>query len=212
MRSKTRSGSASLCDPESRALSLICFVLSVVSSCKGNSLKVTDGSALSREGGSSIEDSQTSVGSSCGGTAQVTGTTPVGPFPGTFAFAQVAGPYCSNPGSLYVSISDLSSTPFVSSVLSFVVALPQGADPNLIIGQSTVDVEVSMHGLGSNGWTATKGTVTITAASNPLVAISNPDGSVVGAVSGTVSLVQDGFSLAGSFQSPYCSQYVCSSP
>jgi hypothetical protein len=149
-----------------------------------------------------------SVAISCGGTALVTGDTPGGVFNADTVYAVVDAVSCSRPGSIGVSISNSAFT----TTLGFTVYLQPGASVSSFLGTSAVTAAVFMPTLPQHGSALTQGTVTLTIADDPLAAIANPDGAVTGIVAGTVTFVQDGFSLSGSFQSPYCSQNVCSSP
>jgi hypothetical protein len=148
------------------------------------------------------------IAPSCGGTSQVTGDTPGGLFSSDTAYAFVDEATCYRPGSIGVQISNAAYT----LTLAFSIDLQTGASSDSLLGPNTVTASVSMPTLPQHGYATTQGTVILVVAADPLAAIANPDGAVTGMVSGTVSFMQDGFSLSGSFQSPYCRQNACSSP
>ena len=175
--------------------SWLCLI--VLMGCKGTTPPPVEGGA-----GQDVAR----VASSCSGTAQVSGSTPVGLFTVNTIYVQVDSSSCENPGSIRVQIVNEAFTEGVS----FGILLQRDSGVGSILGQIPIDVGVFAPGLPSHGSVQTQGTLTLTAVDDPRIVDLNEGDTPVGGLSGTIELSQDGFSLSGSFQSPYCSLNICS--
>ena len=127
----------------------------------------------------------------CGGTVDATGTTPDGPFVAASIWARYD--FCTG-GDLYAVLRDASDRP-----LQLVSRLPPPPDGGTEIVPQTVAVAATLVPADGSAATTTTGKLTIVSANVPWTA----DGAA-GGLTATFDLTNDGFSLAGSFSSPYC--------
>jgi hypothetical protein len=134
-------------------------------------------------------DAQVATPPSCGGSVDATGQSPDGPFVGSVVYVS----FTDTCQAIFVSVYDVSQ-PLWSS---FDMALPTGAEAGMDLNLNGTTVDVVFGGAALQ----TSAVVDVTA-SDPFAA---PDaGGSWGSVQGTFSLSLDGFSITGSFSSPYC--------
>ena len=131
----------------------------------------------------------------CGGSVTATGTTPEGTFTGTMVSSRYGA--CD---SVLVTIGD----PTDQLSLSFSVQLHTADGGTVATGTETVIVD-----LHDNQGRTTSTLTTETTSADDVYARESldggaPDGGPQGQIAGTFKLSQDGFSIEGTFSTPYC--------
>jgi len=131
----------------------------------------------------------------CGGTVDAKGGTPSGAFGGTDVHLRVVF-VCRR---IDVTVTDLTT----GDVLAF--SLRPSVDGGVL---SLVGQQVVTAAFAAGGTTlTTTTTVNVTMADDPFA--GNANAPPTGHMEGTFTLAQDGFSISGSFSSPYCMNYTC---
>ena len=134
----------------------------------------------------------------CGGTVEATGTTPAGTFTASTIWAQYY------PCGIDVSFSIRDAGGLSLQLRSRVRLADGGAD--LAMETDTANATLTAPAPSPSTW-MTSGTVTIASGNNP--GRYDYDAGTRPGITGTFALTDDGFSLSGSFSTPYCWLDVC---
>jgi hypothetical protein len=152
-------------------------------------------------------------GANCGGTVDVTGTSPEGPFTGTSVYAQVS----INSSSCRQSLEFLVGDAATGSAFEFQLRVDtvDGGAP-VPLGKTSAIVAFSGRSNNDAGlFQATTGaTIDITAADSPPFArceqaLGDPIDLGTGNIAMTIMMTQDGFTMAGTLSTPFCSCSAC---
>jgi hypothetical protein len=169
--------------------------------CSGTSASNEDGGGdgVSISGDGALEGWKDAAieARACGGTVDASGTTPSGAFDGTDVHLRVVF-VCRR---VDVTITDLTT----GGVLAFSVRPSSDGGVLSLVGQQTVTAAFAARGSTA---TTTMATVNVTMADDPFTG-GNANAQPTGHMEGTFTLAQDGFSVSGSFSSPYCMNYTC---
>ncbi|HEY7370742.1 MAG TPA: hypothetical protein VIF57_01095 [Polyangia bacterium] len=134
----------------------------------------------------------------CGGTVETTGTTPAGPFTASTVWAEYYP--CGIDITLWIHDGSAFALQLVARV--------QLADGGANLETEAVAAKAKLFALApSTGDWTTSGTLTITSANNPYN--YDYDAGTRPGIAGTFALSDDGFSLSGSFSTPYCAFSIC---
>lgn len=129
----------------------------------------------------------------CGGTVEATGTTPAG----TFTASTIWAKYYPCGVDITLVVRDTGGLSL--QLVSRVQLADGGAD--LVVQTDMAKVKLSAPAPSSSTWT-TSGAITISSGNNP--GLYDYDAGTRPGVAGTFTLNTDGFSLSGSFSTPYC--------
>jgi hypothetical protein len=134
----------------------------------------------------------------CAGSVETTGTTPADPFAASTIWAEYY------PCGIDVTLWIHDAGAFALQLVARVQVADGGAD--LEPGAVTAKARLFALAPSSGDW-STSATLTITSANNPYG--YDYDAGTRPAMAGTFALTDDGFSLSGSFSTPYCAFSIC---
>ena len=152
-------------------------------------------------------------GANCGGTIDVSGTSPEGPFTATSVYAQVS----INSSSCRQGLVFIVGDAVTSSAFTFTLRIDtvDGGAP-VPLGKTSATVAFSGRSNTDAGLfqATTTAIVDVTAADSPPFgrceqAFGDPIALGTGNVAMTVTMTQDGFAMTGTLSTPFCSCSTC---
>ena len=183
----------------SRAGGLVLLAAALALGCKGTIQSSSDAGSVLHAG--------------CGGTIDITGHSPEGPFTATSVYADVANYFSICPPDLQFIVGDsVAGSAFVFDLP--VVAVDGGA--SVPLGETSATVSFSgRHIMGTALFqAATTAAIDVTAAEPPpLATCAQAGGNAIDLGTGNISMsllmLEDGFDIAGTLSTPYCTCRLC---